>query len=109
MPKDILQLAYKRITERAAHAREHTVTELKRLRALLCAVLLLVIALPPIMDGNLPGILIGLIGGGLVALAWWMQLTYIIKETEFQIAKLYSTAINTVTDAVRDARVRKVV
>lgn len=109
MTNDILQLAYRRITERAAHAREHTVTELKRLRAILCAVLLLVIVLPPIINGSLPSILISLIGGGVIALAWWMQLTYIIKETEFQIAKLYSTAINAVTDAVRDARARKLV
>ena len=109
MPKDVLQPAYKRITERTAFARDHTVRELKRLRALLCAVLLLVIVLPPIINGSLPGILIGLIGGGVTALAWWMQRTYTIKETESQIAQLYATAINTVTDAVRDARARKVV
>src|SRR5690606_23410274 len=109
MPKDILQLAYKRITERTAFARDHTVSELKRLRALICAVLLLVIGLPPIINGSLPGILIGLLAGGVTALVWWMQLTNTIKETEYQIAKLYSTAINAVTDAVRDARARKVV
>lgn len=109
MPEDVIQLAYKRITERTAFARDHTVRELKRLRALLCAVLLLVIVLPPIINGSLPGTLIGLIGGGVIALAWWMHLTYIIKETESQIAKLYATAINAVTVAVRDARARKVV
>ena len=109
MSNDVLQIAYKRITERTAFARDHTVTELKRLRILICAVLLLVIGLPPIINGSLLGILLGLLAGGVTALVWWMQLTHTIRETENQIAKLYATAINAVTVAVRDARDRKVV